>query len=95
MRTERSYQPSNYLLGKQMAKLFNDEFLDAIAVVGFIIGVMNYGENLSQSDKDDMIQEFNNKAQELLQQLEDDLEKQNDMLRDIQIRLDKLEQKGE
>ena len=78
-----------------MAKLFNDEFLDAIAVVGFIIGVMNYGENLSQSDKDDMIQEFNNKAQELLQQLEDDLEKQNDMLRDIQIRLDKLEQKGE
>ena len=78
-----------------MAKLFNDEFLDALAVVGFIIGVMNYGENLSQSDKDDMIQEFNNKAQELLQQLEDDLEKQNDMLRDIQIRLDKLEQKGE
>lgn len=78
-----------------MAKLFNDEFLDALAVVGFIIGVMNYGENLSQSDKDDMIQEFNNKAQELLQQLEDDLEKQNDMLRDIQVRLDKLEQKGE
>ena len=78
-----------------MAKLFNDEFLDALAVVGFIIGVMNYGENLSQSDKDDMIQEFNNKAQELLQQLEDDLEKQNDMLRDIQVRFDKLEQKGE
>ena len=78
-----------------MAKLFNDEFLDALSVVGFIIGVMNYGENLSQSDKDDMIQEFNNKAQELLQQLEDDLEKQNNMLRDIQIRLDKLEQKGE
>ena len=78
-----------------MAKLFNDEFLDAIAVVGFIIGIMNYGENLSQSDKDDMMQEFNKKAQELLQQLEDDLEEQNDMLRDIQMRLDKLETKGE
>ena len=78
-----------------MAKLFNDEFLDALAVVGFIIGIMNYGENLSQSDKDDMIQEFNKKAQELLQQLEDDLEQQNNMLRDIQSRLDKLEQKGE
>lgn len=44
---------------------------------------MNYDENLSQSDKDDMIQEFNDRAEDLLTRLEDDLEEQNKMLREI------------
>lgn len=66
-----------------MNKLFNDDFLDTLSVLSFIIGIMNYDENLSQSDKDDMIQEFNNKAEELLKRLEDDLEEQNNMLREI------------
>ena len=82
---------SSYLLTKQMNKLFDDNFLDALAVVGFIIGVMNYEENLSQSDKDDMMQNFNRKAEELLKKLEDDLEEQNQMLREILVKLDKSE----
>ena len=66
-----------------MSKLFDDEFLDALAVVGFIIGVMNYDENLSQSDKEDMMQRFNNKAEDILERLEKDLEEQNRMLMEI------------
>lgn len=64
-------------------KLFNDNFLDILSVLSFVIGIMNYDENLSQSDKDDMIQEFNDRAEDLLVRLEDDLEEQNKMLREI------------
>ena len=78
-----------------MAKLFNDEFLDALAVVGFIVGLMNYEENLSQSDKDDIIQKAGEAAHQVLEQLEKDLDTQNEMLQEILSRLEKLEQKGE
>lgn len=77
-----------------MSTLFNDDFLDTLAVVGFIIGVMNYNENLSQSDKDDMIQQFNKKAEDLLNHLENDLNEQNIMLKEILDRLDILETKS-
>ena len=77
-----------------MSSLFNDDFLDAISVVSFMISIMNYNENLSQSDKDDIIQEFSSRAEDMLQRLEDDLEEQNCMLREIIERLDRLEGKG-
>ena len=66
-----------------MNKLFDDNFLDTLSVVGFIIGVMNYQENLTQSDKADLLQQFNQKIEELLQHLEKDIDEQNDMLREI------------
>lgn len=34
---------------------FNQRTLDAMAFIGFLIGVANYDENLSQSDVQDMI----------------------------------------
>ena len=75
--------------------LYNDNFLDALAIVGFMIGIANYDENLSQSDKDDMIHELSQQMSGLLQKLEDDLEIQNGMLRAIlanqQAILDRLE----
>ena len=66
-----------------MSNLFNDDFLDTLSVVGFIIGIMNYNENLSQSDKDDMLQRINNNMQELLEKLEEDIAEQNEMLQEI------------
>ena len=66
-----------------MNKLFDDNFLDTLSVVSFIIGVMNYQENLTQSDKADLVQQFNQKIEELLQRLEKDIDEQNDMLREI------------
>ena len=33
---------------------FSDEFMENLEILAFIIGVMNYNENLSQSDKDEI-----------------------------------------
>ena len=77
-----------------MNNLFNDDFIDALSVVSFIIGLMNYQENLSQSDKDDIIHKSSKDAERILERLEKDLEEQNEMLREILERLDRLE-KGE
>lgn len=66
---------------------YNQDFMDAVALVSFIIGVANYNENLSQSDKDDMMHALDEKANVMLERLEADLEEQNELLRQI---LDKL-----
>lgn len=67
---------------------YNQDFLDAVALVSFIIGIANYNENLSQSDKDDMMHALDEKTNVMLERLEADLEEQNELLRQI---LDKLE----
>ena len=36
--------------------LFNQNVLDAIAAISFLIGVANYQENISQSDVQDLVQ---------------------------------------
>ena len=66
---------------------YNQDFLDAVSLVSFIIGIANYNENLSQSDKDDMMHALDEKANVILERLETDLEEQNELLRQI---LDKL-----
>ena len=66
---------------------YNQDFMDAVALVSFIIGIANYNENLSQSDKDDMMHALDEKANVMLERLEADLEEQNELLRQI---LDKL-----
>ena len=67
---------------------YNQDFLDAVSLVSFIIGIANYNENLSQSDKDDMMHALDEKANNMLEKLEADLEEQNELLRKI---LDRLE----
>ena len=67
---------------------YNQDFLDAVSLVSFIIGIANYNENLSQSDKDDMMHALDEKANNMLEKLEADLEEQSELLRQI---LDKLE----
>ena len=42
-----------------MGKL-NDDFLDVMACMGFAIGLVNYQENLQQSDNDDIMKELDN-----------------------------------
>lgn len=66
----------------------NDDFLDAMACLSFAIGWVNYQENLKQSDNDDIMNELDKKTNHLIEQLEKDLEKQNEMLRSIIKRLE-------
>lgn len=70
-----------------MGKL-NEDFLDVMACMGFAIGLVNYQENLQQSDNDDIMKELDNKTTLMITQLEKDLEEQNIMLQAI---LKKLE----
>lgn len=71
---------------------FNQDFLDAISILSFMIGLMNLDENLSQSDKDNMMHQLDEKTNKMLKRIEDDLEEQNDMLREILARLERLEE---
>ena len=70
-----------------MGKL-NDDFLDVMACMGFAIGLVNYQENLKQSDNDDIMNSLDEKTNHMIEQLEKDLEEQNEMLRTIIKRLE-------
>ena len=62
---------------------YNEDMLDAITLLSFMIGIANYGENLSQSDKDDMMQTLDRKTNAMIERLENDLEEQNKLLNEI------------
>ena len=55
-------------------------FLDILAILSFIIGAMNLDENLTQGDKQDLLQEFSSKADLLLKEIHLHLEKQDNKL---------------
>lgn len=65
----------------------NQDVLDALAVVSFLIGVANYGENLTQSDKTDLMNSLDRQTKDILTKIEASLEEQNKMLREILKRL--------
>lgn len=72
---------------------FNKDFIDAISPISFMVGIANYDENLSQSDKDDIMKSLDEKTNEMLTRLEKDIDNQNEMIKDITNRLDRIERK--
>lgn len=74
-----------------MDSVWDPQFIDDLAVLGFIIGILNYNENLSQSDKDDLMQRFDAQTKELLTDIHEELSKQNLLLDEIIERLERLE----
>lgn len=66
-----------------MGKLLNDDFLDVMACMGFAIGLVNYQENLKQSDNDDIMSSLDEKTNMLIERIEKDLGEQNMMLQAI------------
>jgi hypothetical protein len=66
--------------------------LDLLNVLSFFIGLVNLDENLTQGDKQDLMQEFDNKTQALLNELHKHLESQDIKLDNIIKRLEALEQ---
>lgn len=63
--------------------MFSKDFIDALSVVSFMVGIANYDENLSQSDKDDLMKSLDEKTNVMIQHLEIRIEEQNAMLREI------------
>lgn len=62
---------------------YNQDMLDTLTLVSFLVGVANYNENLTQSDKDDIMRRLDQQTRDILTKVETSLEKQNDMLREI------------
>lgn len=53
------------------------DFLDILNIMSFIIGLMNYDENLTQNDKQDLMQELNAKSDKLLEEIHRHLTEQD------------------
>jgi hypothetical protein len=66
------------------------DLLDVLNVLSFLIGLANYGENLTQGDKQDIMQEFDNDTKKLLDEIHAHLESQDNKLNEIQKRLEAL-----
>ena len=63
--------------------MYDRDFIDAIQIVSFIIGVLNYKENLTQNDKDDILNRLDQQTKDILTKVNNALEEQNEMLREI------------
>lgn len=59
------------------------EFLDILNIMSFVIGLMNYSENLTQGDKQDLMSALEEKTDNLLKDIHNHLQEQD-------IKIDKL-----
>jgi hypothetical protein len=55
-------------------------FLDTLNIISFCVGLMNLDENLGQGDKQDILEEFSKKADDLLNEIHNHLQKQDDKI---------------
>lgn len=44
-------------------------FLDILGIMSFVLGLMNYEENLTQNDKQELMQQLNEKTDGLLREI--------------------------
>ena len=69
----------------------NDNFLDVLTCLQFAITLVNYQQNLQQSDNDDIMRALDQKTNHLIGQLQQDLADQNKMLKQILSKLEKID----
>lgn len=55
-------------------------FLDMISLTSFMVGMMNLNENLTQGDKQELMEEFSKKADYLLMEIHSHLEEQDNKI---------------
>lgn len=55
-------------------------FLDVLEIVSFVIGLMNLEENLTQGDKQELMEELDNKTNKILSEIKKELNYQNKLL---------------
>ena len=65
-------------------------YLDLINIMSFVIGIMNLDENLTQGDKQDLMDDFDKKADTLLQEIHGHLESQDKKIDSIIQKLEVL-----
>jgi hypothetical protein len=65
--------------------------LDILNILSFIIGILNYNENLTRGDKQELMQEIDNKISLVLDKVHKHLDIQDKQLNIIIKRLEELE----
>lgn len=78
---------NNTGLGSEVNGQFT--FLDIVSLISFMISMMNYNENLTQSDKQDLQKELANQAEAMLNEIHNHLQDQD---KKINLILKKLEE---
>ncbi len=73
--------------------MWNPNLMDNLNVASFYLGLLNYKENITQLDKQELVESMQTTNEALLAELRKDISEQNDMLREILTRLDKLEER--
>ena len=63
---------------------------DVINLVSLIIGVMNLEENLTQGDKQDIMKQFDNKAQLLLNSIDSHLQEQDRQIKELKLQVEEI-----
>lgn len=63
--------------------------IDLLSIASFVIGLENLEQNLTQNDKQELLQQFNTKAEKLLSEIHTHLQKQDDKIDYIISRLEK------
>jgi len=55
-------------------------FLDTLSLISFFVGMSNLGENLSQSDKQDLQKDLTDKMHIILKEIHSHLQQQDDKI---------------
>lgn len=58
----------------------NQQYLEAINLLGFAINLINLQENLTQNDKSEIIQNLSNSTDKLLKEIHAHLERQDEKI---------------
>lgn len=69
--------------------MYDQDLLDIIQIVSFVVGIQNYRENLTQNDKDDIMNHLDQQTKDILTEVKAELKRQNEMLEEILDRLNR------
>lgn len=67
------------------------DFLDILNICSFVVGLQNLEENMNQGDKQEILNDFSEKADYLLQEIHRHLQMQDDKIDELLMRLDRIE----
>ena len=56
------------------------DFLDLLNILSFVIGILNYQENLTQSDKQELLHKVDEDTQTAIQEIHNHLQMQDDKI---------------
>ena len=63
--------------------MMDDRTLDALTLLSFVISILNYEENLTQSDKQDLLDGINNVTSDAIVRIREHLNYQDKKLNEI------------